>query len=418
MEGLGLKSVAEGTLWIVEILIGFSVLGFVNWGFKRLIKFMSKRYGKRSDDWRSRLNFILYAPLTVLTWLLGFAYAIDILGNRFNFSADLKYLAPFRSGAIVSCGAWILLRWKQELHKNWIAKSQLGKKAIDPGAAHILGRLSSIGIGIIATLIVLQILGLDIVPLLAFSGVGAAAIGFAGKDALANFFGGLMLHLTRPFLSGDYIRIEEKNIEGIAEEIGWYLTGIRDLDKRPAYVPNALFSSVLVTNFSRMSHRKFEESFSLSFDAAFQIQEVVEELKVKITSHLEVDGELPILISFSGIEEHALKLSVCFYCLETRLVEFTRLKQEFLVMIHHSLRKRGIRFASLFLTLSDAVKQSAERCISDKKSLLSAEGRNQGASLNELTEFNKGKNPKENKESVELPAKGVSQGQAEEDKKL
>ena len=49
----------------------------------------------------------------------------------------------------------------------------------------------------------LQTLGYSISGLLALGGVGGIAIGFAAKDLLANFFGGLMSYLDRPFKIGD-----------------------------------------------------------------------------------------------------------------------------------------------------------------------------------------------------------------------
>ena len=80
-----------------------------------------------------------------------------------------------------------------------------------------------------------------IAPLLAFGSIGAASLGFAGKDVIANFCSGLMLHITRPFVIGDEIMLPEKNLEGNIEEIGWFKTSIRDKEKRAVYLPNNFF---------------------------------------------------------------------------------------------------------------------------------------------------------------------------------
>lgn len=56
---------------------------------------------------------------------------------------------------------------------------------------------------ITGVLIGLQSLAFSISGVLAFGGIGGIAIGFAPRDILANFFGGLMLYLDRPFAVGD-----------------------------------------------------------------------------------------------------------------------------------------------------------------------------------------------------------------------
>ena len=72
------------------------------------------------------------------------------------------------------------------------------------------------------------------------------AIGFAAKDLLSNFFGGLFIYLDRPFAVGDWIRSPDREIEGTVEQIGWRVTRIRTFDKRPLYIPNSVFSQISV----------------------------------------------------------------------------------------------------------------------------------------------------------------------------
>ena len=50
--------------------------------------------------------------------------------------------------------------------------------------------------------------------LLAFGGIGGIAVGFAARDLLANFLGGLSVYLDRPFAVGDWIRSPDRQIEG------------------------------------------------------------------------------------------------------------------------------------------------------------------------------------------------------------
>lgn len=68
-----------------------------------------------------------------------------------------------------------------------------------------------------------------------------------------------MIYFDRPFKVGDWIRSPDRQIEGTVERIGWRMTIIRTFDKRPLYVPNSVFSSIVVENPSRMLNRRIYE---------------------------------------------------------------------------------------------------------------------------------------------------------------
>ena len=76
---------------------------------------------------------------------------------------------------------------------------------------------------------------------------GARAPGFALKDILSNFVGGLLILVLRPFEIGDQIVVGET--EGAVERIELRATQIRTYDGRVALVPNAeVFTSRIVNN--------------------------------------------------------------------------------------------------------------------------------------------------------------------------
>ena len=84
-----------------------------------------------------------------------------------------------------------------------------------------IAKLARVSIVITAALMAMQTLGISISGVLAFGGIGGIAVGFAAKDLLANFFGGLVIYLDRPFKVGDWIRSPDRDIEGTVVKIGW-----------------------------------------------------------------------------------------------------------------------------------------------------------------------------------------------------
>lgn len=104
---------------------------------------------------------------------------------------------------------------------------------VDHTTVDALVKLARLVTFVAGVLIVAQTLGFQITGLLALGGGGGIAVGFAAKDLLANFFGGLTIYLDRPFVVGDWIRSPDKALEGTVEYISWRHTRIRAFNKNP-----------------------------------------------------------------------------------------------------------------------------------------------------------------------------------------
>jgi MscS family membrane protein len=335
-----LSSTMAARLWFFEIIIGILALVAVNYVFKKIIKHVRHRSLSVSHDWKEKIDHVLTLPFQILLWILGVTLVAEILGRRFDFSFFEQYLGAFRSTGFILCVSWVLLRWKGVVQKDFLNKEQYQRK-FDKESVFVAGKFLSIAIIVIALMIVLELWGLNIAPLIAFGGVGAAAIGFAGKDVIANFCSGLMLHINRPFMVGDSIYLPNQNIEGSIEEIGWYLTTVRDKEKRPVYLPNAIFSQAQVINASRMTHRRIEEKICLRFEDFARIPELVSKLKEAVSNHPDIDTHLPILLTVNGFSQMSIDLHLDIYTLETRYEKYLMVKQEILMSIYKELIESG-----------------------------------------------------------------------------
>ncbi|MBI3236183.1 MAG: mechanosensitive ion channel, partial [Chlamydiales bacterium] len=213
---------------------------------------------------------------------------------------------------------------------------------VDASFVHVLGKLTTIVVVWITAMIVLQVWGVNLGPLIAFGGIGAAAIGFAAKDVIANFFGGLMLYATRPFMNGDYVILPDRNLEGHVEEIGWYLTAIRDKEKRPVYLPNAIFSSALVINGSRMTHRRILETIGIRYADFAKIKNLCEEVQAAVRSCPSIDSHLPVLVHLNHLGGYSLELLLDVYTLSTRYDQYLGVRQEVLVRVYETILAKGV----------------------------------------------------------------------------
>jgi MscS family membrane protein len=208
-----------------------------------------------------------------------------------------------------------------------------------------LGKAMRAVVFVVCLLVVLQTLGISISGLLAFGGVGGIAVGFAAKDLLANFFGGLMIYLDRPFKVGDWVRSPDKNIEGTVEDIGWRLTRIRTFDKRPLYVPNSTFTSISVENPSRMLNRRIYETIGLRYQDARQVPNIVKEVREMLATHPDIDTNQTLIVNFNSFGAHSLDFFVYTFTKTTDWVEFHKIKEQVLLKIMSIVHKHGADMA-------------------------------------------------------------------------
>jgi MscS family membrane protein len=235
--------------------------------------------------------------------------------------------------AIILLLVMFLIKLISNVEESVIKKRTLKEVDTDEVTVKVIGRLLRITVLITGTLVILQTLGISISGVLAFSGIGGIAVGFAAKDLLANFFGGLMIYLDRPFSIGDWVRSPDREIEGTVEDIGWRLTKIRTFDKRPLYIPNSMFNTIVVENPSRMTNRRIYETFGLRYCDSAKIGVIVADVKKMLQAHDEIDTEQTMIVNFATLSASSLDFFVYTFTKTTNWVYFHEVKQDVLLKI-------------------------------------------------------------------------------------
>ena len=305
----------------------------------------AEKLATRSDNiFDDSLIAAARSPVPVLIWLAGISFALHLV-HRQTGEQMLEYLAPARNIGVVLCIAWFLFKLIRELADNVIASHTQKGEEVDRTTIDGLSKVSRIVVIVIAALAVLQTLGFSISGVLAFGGMGGIAVGFAAKDLLSNFFGGLMIHLDRPFNVGETVRSPDKQIEGKVEQIGWRQTVIRSPNMTPIYVPNALFTSIVVENPSRMTHRRIREVIGLRYDDLSKMSAIVAEVEAMLNAHPETDNDQAVVVAFDQYADSSINFIIQAFISSTSLVEFHAAKQDILLKVADIIAKHGADFA-------------------------------------------------------------------------
>lgn len=330
----------RGTLNVFLLVLATALLA---WLFSVIFRRLERQALKTRNLWDDSLIDAARLPLVMLVWLLGISLAAHV-ADRYAEIAVFGWVAPLRRIGVIVLLCWFVVRFIRDAEKILVSPERL-REPLDPTTVSAMGKLLRLSVIITTLLVILQSLGYSISGVLAFGGIGGIAVGFAAKDLLANFFGGLMVYLDRPFSVGDWIRSPDKEIEGTVEHIGWRLTTIRTFDKRPLYVPNSVFTSIAVQNPSRMSHRRIYETFGLRYDDAAQIATVVEQVKQMLLSHEDLDTSQTLIVNFNAFNESSLDFFVYTFTRTTNWIEYHRVKQDVLLKILSIIENAGAEVA-------------------------------------------------------------------------
>lgn len=326
---IGLRS------WAISVFLIVLSAMLIDFLQRRVMRKLGDMVAKTNNLWDDAVFDAAVKPLTLLVWLIGITLAIQIIpireeGSLFHDGLIVKV----RQIGVLYALTWLLYTFVKNIEKSIIENAKRAQRELDQTTVAALGRVVRVTIIVTATLVGLDTLGFNIAGLMAAGGIGGLAIGLAAKDLIANFFGGVTVFIDRPFGIGDWILLKQQGIEGVVEKIGWRQTTIRKFDKRPVYVPNAVFTTASVENPSRMTHRRINETFGLRYKDMGQVQAITEEVREMLKNHADIDGDQTLMVNLNAFGESSIDFFI--YCM-THTVNWQRyheVKQDVLLKVN------------------------------------------------------------------------------------
>ena len=319
--------------WVLSLFTLVFITLVVNFIWKRYYSVVQKRLKRTENLWDDAIWEALHKPMGYLIWILGISFAIEISQAPTLEQQVLDLLENVRSIAVLTLIAWFFFRFIRFGEQNFLQSDQSLEGKLDKTTVNAVAKLLRASVVITTVLIIMQTMGYSISGLLAFGGIGGLAVGFAAKDLLSNFFGGLMIYLDRPFKIGDWIRSPDRSIEGVVEVIGWRQTLIRTFDKRPLYVPNSIFTQITVENPSRMLNRRIYETIGIRYDDAMKMRTIVTEVKQMLREHPEIDQNATMIVNFDEFAASSLNFFIYTFTKTTDWIKFHEIKQDVLLRI-------------------------------------------------------------------------------------
>lgn len=291
------------------------------------------------------VDALLHGLSSPLKWLIWGSSLLIVAYLTFK-QADLELPYLLEVGRLFLLGIvfWTAFRWKSTFERHLMRRYEsTSKEKLSLTTA--VSRLLSIFLVVIGILIFLDILHIPIGALLAFGGVGGLAVGLAAQGLIANLFGGLMIHINRHFAIGDWIYSPNKQFEGIVEEIGWYQTRIRTLERRPTFIPNSLLTDAIIENPGRMYNRRIRAKISLTYDDVNKVDAITKALEDMLRGHEEIDQRQQLLVNLVELADSSLDLELYCFTKTTTLKGFRTALQDILLKVTEIVAKHGAHMA-------------------------------------------------------------------------
>ncbi|MVV49504.1 mechanosensitive ion channel family protein [Pseudomonas sp. PB120] len=162
----------------------------------------------------------------------------------------------------LAVGWWLINKVTQKLG------GLLALRNADLALQGFISSLANIILKILLIVSVASMIGVETTSFVAAIGAAGLAIGLALQGSLANFAGGVLILLFRPFRIGDWI--EAQGVAGTVDSIQIFHTVLRTGDNKTIIVPNGNLSNGIITNTNRQPTRKVVFDVGVDYEADLQ----------------------------------------------------------------------------------------------------------------------------------------------------
>ena len=190
-------------------------------------------------------------------------------------------------------------------------RRSLERRSVDIGVRQFLDSVSKYSLYAILWLMILTLFGITTASVIALLGSAGLTLGLALQGSLANFAGGVLILLLRPFHVDDYIISGETGHEGTVKEITTFYTRIQTADNQTVMIPNGKLADGAIVNVTGQQTRRVDILVGIAYSADLKLaKSLLWELAQKETRRLE---EEPVNVFVSSLADSGVELGCRFW---------------------------------------------------------------------------------------------------------
>jgi MscS family membrane protein len=283
----------------------------------------------------------LTAPLT-----LGWTVVVEIVLLKFlalDAEAHATAKAPLKALILVAF-FWALLRAADAVLERLEGSSWA---SIHPSARSLLPlarRIATLCVLALGVVAMLAELGYPVTSLIAGLGIGGLAFALAAQKTVENLFGAVSLGLDRPFVVGDFVKIDDQ-VLGTVEAIGFRSTRIRTLDRTLVSMPNGKLAEMRIETFALRDRLRFALNLGLAYGTTReQLERVLAGVEKALKEHPKIwlDG---VTVKLKELGDAGMIVEVSCWFDTKDWNEFMQIRQDMLLTIMQIVEDSGASLA-------------------------------------------------------------------------
>lgn len=336
----GFMGVDIGSIVIaVLIFLGFMLIRGL---FSRYVLFKLHNWAENS---KARINNkvidALIPPVRFVPVILGFFFAMQYLALEGDAALFINRVLRTMIAFTIF---WSFYRVSEPLSHSFKPLERILTRSL----TQWVFKTARVIIVFIGGAVILEIWGIAVGPLLAGLGLFGAAVALGAQDLFKNLIGGITIIAEKRFHPGEWICVDGV-VEGTVEEIGFRSTKIRRFDKAPVHVPNAQLSDTVVTNFSRMTHRRIHWAIGVEYRTTVkQLQIIRDEIMSYImnTEGFAKGDDISTFVRVNSFGASSIDFIVYCFTNTTNWGEWLEIKEAFAFKVKEIVEdKAGTGFA-------------------------------------------------------------------------
>ncbi len=155
-------------------------------------------------------------------------------------------------------GFWIVKRIVN------VIKGQMTRSNIDPSLQPFLLGIVGVLLKVVLLISIAAMLGVETTSFVAIIGAAGLAVGLALQGSLANFAGGVLILIFKPFKVGDVI--ETQGHTGGVHSIQIFNTVLKTPDNKTVILANGPVAGGSIVNYSTEPTRRLDLTIGISYD--------------------------------------------------------------------------------------------------------------------------------------------------------
>ncbi|QGY44557.1 mechanosensitive ion channel [Maribellus comscasis] len=201
---------------------------------------------------------------------------------------------------VLIVGLWIIRRVVK------VTGRVMEKREVNVSLRGFLKSLFGILLKVLLLISIAEMVGIKTTSFIAIIGAAGLAVGLALQGTLANFAGGVMILLFKPFKVGDLI--ESQGHLGVVKEIHIFVTILLTPESKTVILPNSAVSSSDIVNYTTEGVIRVDLTFGISYES--NIKEAKNILLGILNSHPNVLKDPAPFVGVAELADSSVNLAV------------------------------------------------------------------------------------------------------------